>query len=78
MKIETTPTDNMVMLSKEGSEYYNEEEDEFEKEEVLFKLCREGQVFIDAPSKFTILRIEDFEEVVRVYRSYFNVPKEEL
>jgi len=72
MKIETTPTDNMVMLSKEGSEYYDEEKDSFEREEVLFKLCRDGKIFIDAPSKLTTLDINDFEEVVRVYNSYFD------
>jgi len=73
MKIETDlPTDNMVILVKDGSEYYDEEKDSFEKEEVLFKLCRDGKIFVDAPSWLTTLSIEDFEEVVRVYKSYFD------
>ena len=73
MRIETDlPTDNMVILVKDGSEYYDEEKDSFEREEVLFKLCRNGEIFIDAPSKLTSLYINDFEEVVRVYKSYFD------
>ena len=73
MNIEMQPTANAVELIKEDCiTYYDENSDEFKKGDVSFFITKNGGIRITAPTTVTSLDINDFEEVVRVYKSYFD------
>ena len=72
MNIEMQPTANAVELIKEGVGYYDDTCDEFNKGNVSFFITKDGGVQITAPTNNPSLDINDFEEVVRVYKSYFD------
>ena len=73
MNIEIQPTANAVELIKEDCiTYYDENSDEFKNGNVSFFITKNGGIQITAPTSVTSLDINDFEEVVRVYKSYFD------